>query len=189
MEAQKLKTKIASELDSLEEGGFGLKELKSARMDFDSLDLLASEAGSLGLSALVDRSELDSRHAAVEASLMKKVGSRTFFISTVEGHARFQRGLEACLTDAGVKITGTSGSGGSILLTVHEFSQHLSVQGWTKVRFELSALISDPSGAGSRVSESALETGRSRDAVLEMVFPGMIEKLCESVWGRIAGMN
>jgi hypothetical protein len=65
----------------------------------------------------------------------------------------------------------------------------MSTEGWTKIRFDLSASVIEPSGKKFQAKVSETETGRSKTAVLEAVSDKLAKALCDQVFNRIGEMS
>ena len=70
-----------------------------------------------------------------------------------------------------------------------ERPQHLTVEGWTRIRFDLTAAIIQTNGQKYRILSSQTETGRNRSAVLESVSDKLSEDLCNQLFSRINEMT
>ena len=62
----------------------------------------------------------------------------------------------------------------------------MSLEGWTKIRFDLTAAVVQTNGKLIRIQASETETARSHDAVLEAVSDKLAKDFCENLFSKIS---
>ena len=124
----------------------------------------------------------------VESVIRNKNQKLSFFVKTVKGETYFERDIESCINDRGGVLT-TDEKANHIEIEVVERPQHLTVEGWTRIRFDLTAAIIQTNGQKYRILSSQTETGRNRSAVLESVSDKLSEDLCNQLFSRINEMT
>lgn len=191
MEANRLQSALNLELDSLEER-FNNKSFQKAEGLLQQLETLQSEAAVLGMSALFETSPSRSRFERVESGMRGRNSKKAFTVEIKSGDAFFARDIESCLNDRGGQVFDTSKapeSASKIQITITERPQHMSMEGWTKIRFDLSAAIIEPTGKKYQAQTTETETARSRSAVLEAVSDKLAKNLCDQIFNRIGEMS
>jgi hypothetical protein len=191
MEANRIQSALNGELDVLEER-FNTASFSKAQGLLQQLETLQSEAGVLGMAALFETSPSRSRFERIQTATRGKNAKKSFTVEIKSGEAFFSREIEACINDRGGQVfdsTKASDSVNRIQISVTERPQHMSMEGWTKIRFDLSAAIIEPSGKKFQAQTTETETARSRSAVLEAVADRLAKSLCEQIFNRIGEMN
>jgi hypothetical protein len=191
MECNQLRSRIEANLDSLEERFQG-KPFRETRQDLETLRELSSEGSVLGMSALLDTDALERRIRKLESSMRAQNQKFVFQVKTLKGDDRFSRELESCIQDQG----GTIYSGdqprdhlSQIQISVIEQPQHLAIEGWVKVKYEVSANLINPDGKSIRINESKVETARSKEAGLQAAADELSAKICEQAWNRLGELK
>ena len=187
MESNRIKGELENALNSLEEK-YTQAKLNQAKAKFVEFETLYGEASALGMSALVDMVPLEVRMNRVESVIRNKNQKLSFFVKTVKGETYFERDIESCINDRGGVLT-TDEKANHIEIEVVERPQHLTVEGWTRIRFDLTAAIIQTNGQKYRILSSQTETGRNRSAVLESVSDKLSEDLCNQLFSRINEMT
>lgn len=188
LEANRIQTKLSNELDSLE-SNFTQAKLVEAKGDLAQFQELYGEASALGMSALVDLNASQSRLEKIENSVRNKNEKLFFTVKTVKGEDYFERDIQSCINDRGGTVyTGDNlpANTRKIEISVIERPQHLPVEGWTKIRFDLTAAVISTDGKLYRIQTTETETGRSRSAVLESVSDKLSKDLCDQLFNRMS---
>jgi len=191
LEANQVRGRLEANLEGLEES-FSGKKFGEARQDLEQLRALMSEASVLGMSGLLQMEPLERRFQKLETRMREANRKSSFLIKTLKGDERFARHLETCIQDQGGSIiAGESAPEGAsrIQISVIEQPQHLEVQGWTKMKYEVSAQFIDPSGKTLRINESRTETARSKEAALEAAADELSKRICEQTWNRLGELK
>jgi hypothetical protein len=187
LEANRIKTKLDSSLDALETN-FTNEKLTESKVELANLEQLYGEASALGMSALVDVNPSQMRLNRLENGARTKTARMIFAVKTVKGETYFERDIQSCISDRGGSVyTFDQAPKGAnkIQITVVERPQHLPIEGWTKIRFDLTAAVVQDDGKLFRVQTTQTETGRSRDAVLESVSDKLSHDFCEGLFNRM----
>ena len=190
LEANRIQTKLNGELDGLEQT-FTQQGLKDAQVDLASFQELYGEASALGMSALVDLSSSQARLTKIQNQIHNKNQKISFSVKTVKGETYFERDIEACINERGGTVYTTDQpkeDTNKIEISVIERPQHLPVDGWTKIRFDLTASIVQKDGKMYRIQTTQTDTGRSRDAVLETISDKLSKDLCDQLFNRMSEM-
>lgn len=191
LEANRSRDRLTALLDSLEIDYQVLKR-EEARAELAKLSDLSGEASVLGMGVLVEAASLEGRLARIESDLRARNEKRIFLVRTLKGDDQFSRGLETCIQDQGASVSAPEGgveSVNQVLVSVVEHPEHLAVEGWVKIRYEVTASIFTPKGRSYRISEQRSETARSREAGLESAAAEIAKGLCQKLWSRIVEMK
>jgi len=190
--ANQIKTDLDNHLNSLEEVYTQAKD-DQARAKLAEFENLYGEASALGMSALVDITPMEVRLNRIENGVRKKNQNLAFFVRTVQGETYFERDIESCINDRGGVLYDEKSTGAEkanrVEITVVERPQHLPIEGWTKIRFDLTAAIIQADGRKYRIQTTQTETGRSRNAVLEALSDKLSKDLCNQLFNRINEMS
>jgi hypothetical protein len=190
-EAAQVRARLSGLLDSLE-SDHQVSKWEQVKLDQTRLSDLSGEATVLGLGALMDTTALDERFRRIESELRSKNEKKVFLVRSIKGDEEFARGLEICIQDQGASVSATEGSNetvNQVLVSVVEHPQHLAVEGWVKIRYEVTANIVSPNGRSYRISEQRSETSRSREAGLESAAAEIAKVLCQKLWNRVSEMK
>ena len=188
LESSRLQSKLNGELDLLEQN-FTHERFVEAQVDLSSFQELYGEASALGMSALVDLNTAQSRIQKIQDQARTKNQKIAFSVKTIKGEDYFERDIEACINDRGGSVYTTDQADiRKIQITVVERPQHLPVEGWTKIRFDLTASVVEPSGKLYRIQATQTDSGRSRSAVLEAVSDKLSKDLCDQLFRRMSEM-
>jgi hypothetical protein len=190
LESNRIQTKLNGELDGLEQT-FTQQGLTDAQNDLASFQELYGEASALGMSALVDLSTAQTRLQKIQNQVLGKNQKISFTVKTIEGETYFERDIESCINDRGgtiYSINQPKSDSNRIEISVIERPQHMPVAGWTKIRFDLTASITEPDGKMFRIQTTQTDTGRSRDAVLESISDKLSKDLCDQLFRRMSEM-
>ncbi len=188
LEANRLQGKLNNELDSLEQN-FTREKLTEAKADLASFQELYGEASALGMSALVDLNPSQNRLMRIENQMRNKNEKLSFSVKTLKGEDYFERDIEACINDRGGSVytlDQPKADTNKVQISVIERPQHLPVDGWTKIRFDLTAAIIQTDGKMYRIQTTQTETGRNRSAVLETVSDKLSKDLCDQLFSRMS---
>jgi hypothetical protein len=71
-------------------------------------------------------------------------------------------------------------------ISLIERKQHQNIEGWERIRFDVTAAIVQAEGRKFRIQTSQTETGRSRDAILESVSDRLAQDLCDRLFARMS---
>jgi len=186
MEANRLKGQLSSELDALDQT-YTNEKMSEAKADLASLEELYGEASALGMSALIEVNPLESRLNRIENAARTKNAHLTFVVKTVKGEKYFQHAIESCINDRGGTISAADHAPKDavrVQLSVVERPQHMAVEGWTKIRFDLTGAVTK-NNKKYRVQATQTDSGRSRDAVLESVSDTLSHDFCENLFNRM----
>ncbi len=190
LEANRIQSKLNGELDSLEQH-YTREKYIQAKTDLDSFQQLYGEAAALGMSALVDLNTAQGRLQRIEDASRNKNQKISFSVKTIKGEDYFERDIESCINDRGGAIYTLDQSKpdtNKIEISVIERPQHLPIEGFTKIRFDLTASVTQPDGKLYRIQTTQTETGRSRSAVLESVSDKLSKDLCDQLFNRMGEM-
>lgn len=187
MESNRIKKELENTLNSLEEK-FTQVKLDRAQSKFAEFATLYGEASALGMSTLVEISPLEARLNRIESAVRNKNQKLSFHVKTTQGETYFERDIESCINDRGGTLSNVEPSN-KIEIAVIERPQHLPIEGWTRIRFDLTAAIVQTNGKKYRIQTTKTETGRSRNAVLESVSDQLSEDLCNQLFSRINEMT
>lgn len=188
MESNRIKNELDNALNSLEEK-FTQAKFDKARTKFVEFETLYGEASALGMSALVEVSPLEARMNRIEMKVRNKNQKLAFTVKTAQGETYFERDIESCINDRGGTLYEKSDKANRVEITVVERPQHLPVEGWTRIRFDLTAAIIQSDGRKYRITTTQTETGRSRNAVMEAISDKLSEDLCNQLFSRINEMT
>ncbi|NDF13711.1 hypothetical protein EB061_00070 [bacterium] len=192
LEATQRRGRLDALLDSLEAAHQVLKWAQ-AKAELEQLTALSGEASTLGAGSLVETASLEQRLQKIESDLREKNEKKIFLVRTIKGDEQFGRSLEICIQDQGARVSVQEGKAEApvhqVLVTVVEHPEHFSVEGWVKVRYEVTANVIDPSGRSYRISEQKSEIARSREAGLELASGEISRGLCQKLWNRIGEMR
>lgn len=189
LEANRLKSKMEQEMDALDQV-YTNEKMADAKNDLAAIQQLYGEASALGMSALIDVTPLDVRLTKIEnASRLKN--AKTIFAVKMndEGEQYFANDIQSCINDRGGVVytyDKAPANANKVELNVVERPQHMQIQGWEKIRFELTAAVVQNDGKMYRVQVNQTETGRSRDAILESVADKLSHDFCENLFSRMA---
>jgi hypothetical protein len=187
LEGNRLKGKLESSLDALD-SNYTTQKMAEAKSQLADLEQLYGEASALGMSALIDVNPLEVRLNKIENAARNRTAKILFAVKTIKGETFFERDIEACINDRGGTVytfDQAPKNSNKVQITVVERPQHLPIQGWTKIRFDLTAAVVQEDGKMFRVQTTQTETGRSRDAVLESVSDKLSHDFCESLFNRM----
>jgi hypothetical protein len=191
MEANRIQSALNLELDSLEER-FSTTNFAKAKELYGSLETLHAEAAVLGMSALFETSPSRTRLDRIESGMRGRNAKKSFVVEMKSGDQGFAKDLESCINDRGGQVFDPGKADASvnrIEVSINERPQHMSTEGWTKIRFDLSASIIEGTGRKFQAKVSETETGRSKAAVLEAVSDKLAKALCDQVFNRIGEMS
>ncbi len=187
-DAAPIKNELNSLLESIEEN-FSQAQLSKAKQKYSQLQDLFGEASALGMSTIIDMNDYQSRMLRLENAARNKNRSLAFVVTVVKGENFFERDLEACINDNGGTLYSSEKAPASvnkIQITVTERPQHMKMEGWERIRFDLSAAIVQSDGKKFQAQTTQTETGRSRGAILESVSDKLSHDLCEQVFNRVS---
>ena len=190
MESQRIKSELENLLNSAEEK-YTQAKLDQAKAKFAEYQTLFGEASALGMSALVDVAPLEARMNRVESAVRGKNQKLGFYVKTIAGETYFERDIESCINDRGGTLYDASKpdeKANRVEISVVERPQALRIEGWTKIRFDLTAAIIQTDGKKYRIQTTQTETGRDRNAVLESVSDKISKDLCNQLFNRINEM-
>ncbi len=196
LESAKIKGELENALQSLEDQ-YTQAKFNVAKSKFQEFENLYGEASALGMSALVDAAPLEARMNRIESSVRNKNKNLAFIVKTTQGETYFERDIESCINDRGGVLFDEKKSdsvksaekANRVEIAVVERPQHLPVEGWTRIRFDLTAAIIQADGKKYRIQTTQTETGRSRNAVMETVSDKLSEDLCNQLFNRINEMS
>ncbi len=191
LEANRIQTKLNNEIDSLE-SNFTQAKLQEAKGDLAQFQELYGEASALGMSALVDLNTSQSRLEKIENASRNRNEKIAFTVKTVQGETYFERDIQGCINDRG----GTVYSAGQapanaykVEISVIERPQPFKIEGFNKIRFDLTASVTDANGKLYRIQTTQTETGRGRDAVMETVSDKLSKDLCDQLFNRMSDVK
>jgi hypothetical protein len=187
MESNRIKQKLESTLEALEDT-YTKQKMNEAKAEMSNLDQLYGEAAALGMSALIEVNPLRARVNKIENAARSKNSKSNFAVKMVKGADYFEHDVQACINDrGGVAYTYDQAPSDAhkIQITVLERPQHMTVEGWNKIRFDLSAAVVQSNGKMFRVQATQTETGRNREAVLESVSEKLSRDFCEGLFNRM----
>jgi len=187
MESTRIKSELENAINSLEEK-YTEAKFKLAKEKFADFESLYGEASALGMSALVEMAPLEARMNRVESATRIKNQKIPFFVKTIKGETYFERDIESCINDHGGTLT-TDEKANHVEIEVVERPQHYTVEGWTKIRFDLTAAIIQTNGKKYRITTTQTDTGRSRNAVMESVSDQLSSDFCNQLFSRINEMT
>ena len=188
LEANRIQGKLSNELDSLEQN-FTREKMVDAKSDLASFQELYGEASALGMSALVDLNPAQNRLMKIENQMRNKNQKLSFSVKTLKGEDYFERDIESCINDHGGAVYTSDqpkADTNKVQISVIERPQHMPVEGWTKIRFDLTAAIIQTDGKMYRIQTTQTESGRSRSAVLESVSDKLSKDLCDQLFSRMS---
>jgi len=191
LEANRIQSKLNNELDSLEQN-FTQDLMSQANADLASFQELYGEASALGMSALVDVSTSQTRLQRIQNQIRNKNQKLSFTVKTVRGETYFERDIEACINDRGGTIYSLDQpkeDSNKIEISIVERPQNMQLEGWTKLRFDLTASITQKDGKMYRIQTTQTQTGRSRSAILEAVSDRLSKDLCDQLFRRMGDMQ
>jgi len=196
MYANQIKGDLENLLSSLEDQYTQVKD-DQAKAKIAEFENLFGEASALGMSALVDVTPLEARLNRVENGVRKKNQNLAFIVKTVQGETYFERDIESCINDHGGVLFDekqsaakqTAEKANHVEISVVERPQHLPIEGWTRIRFDLTAAIVQADGRKYRIQTTQTETGRNRNAVLEALSDKLSKDLCNQLFNRINEMT
>ena len=191
LEANRIQTKLNNELDSLESNYTQMK-FQEALGDLAQFQELYGEASALGMSALVDLNTSQSRLEKIGNAVRNKNEKIAFTVKTVKGEDYFERDIESCINDRGGTIYASDqapATANKIEISVIERPQQMSIQGWTKIRFDLTASVVASDGKLYRIQTTQTDTGRSRSAVLESISDKLSKDLCDQLFNRMSDVK
>ena len=166
------------------------ERMNDAKADLKAIQALYGEASALGMSALIEVTPLEARlNRIMNAARLKN--AKTIFAVKMdkEGEQYFEHDIQSCINDRGGVVYSydqAPSDANKVELKVVERPQHMEIQGWEKIRFELTAAVVQSNGRMYRVQVSQTEAGRSRDAILESVADKLSRDFCESLFNRMA---
>jgi hypothetical protein len=190
-DAAPIKNELNSLLESVEEN-FNQVQLSKAKQKYAQLQELFGEASALGMSTLIDMNDYQARMLRLENAARNKNRGLAFVVTVVKGENFFERDLEACINDNGGTLYSAEKAPASvnkIQITVTERPQHMKMEGWEKIRFDLSATIIQADGKKFQAQTTQTESGRSRSAILETVSDKLSHDLCEQVFNRVSELK
>jgi hypothetical protein len=190
-DAAPIKNELNSILQSLEDH-YNQIQLNQAKAKYAQLQDLFSEASVLGMSTIIDMNDFQSRILRLENAARNRNRGLAFLVTIVKGQNFFERDLEACINDNGGTVYSSDKAPTSINkieISVTERPQHMKMEGWEKIRFDLSAAIIQADGKKFQAQTTQTETGRSREAILETVSDKLSKDLCEQVFNRVSELK
>jgi hypothetical protein len=188
LESAKIKNELENALSSLEQQYTQVK-LNLAKTKLAEFETLYGEASALGMSALVDVAPLEARLSRIESQVRGKNQKLAFTVKTTKGETYFERDIESCINDHGGTLFDKNEKANRVEIEVVERPQHLPIEGWTRIRFDLTAAIIQTNGKKYRIQTTQTETARSRSAVMEAVSDQLSEDLCNQLFSRINEMT
>ncbi len=191
MEAQKSQAKLDTLYDLLK-SNYSTDQWNVAQDEMKHYEQLYSEAAALGMSALVNLSDYERKFGQLDQVIRGKIKKINFTVKINEGEEFFRNDLEACIGNRGGTVYSVEkppANANAIAINLVERPQHYEVEGWTKMRFDLTASITQTDGKLFRIETSKTEIGRSRDAVLESAADELSKDFCDKLFGRMGDMT
>ncbi len=164
--------------------------IETAKELLARLQVLEQEGAILGVASVKSSSTYGARIVALERLLAGSLqGKKIKLTEKTSGMLAVQSGVESCLTENGATLAGTTsgdgleGSEGAVIgveLSVRERPQPLKVEGFKRVRFDVSIGIQ---GLQSRSGGLVTETVDARDhaQASEIVSDRLTQKTCEKI--------
>ncbi len=187
LEANRIQGQLNPLVDELEKNNT-TQAMTEAKFHLKELSQLYGEASALGMSALIDVSSIEARLARLQGNSREKNKKLVFYVKTIQGDERFERDIEACINERGGTVYNTPqapATANRIEVSVIERPQHLPINGFQKIRFDLTAAVVEASGKMYRIQATRTETGRTYEAVLESVSDKISEDFCENLFSRM----
>jgi hypothetical protein len=189
MESNRIKGDLENILTSLEDQYTQVK-FDQAKAKFAEFESLYGEASALGMSSLVDVNPLEARLNRIDTGVRSKNKNIAFIVKTINGETYFERDIESCINDRGGVLLDKAGDKTNrVEISVVERPQHLPIEGWTRIRFDLTAAIIQSDGRKYRIQTTQTETARSRNAVMEAISDKLSQDLCNQLFNRINEMT
>ena len=188
LEANRIKGRLDNDMDSLE-SLYTAQKLSDAKTELQNLHQLYGEAAALGMSALIDVNSLESRLSKIENAARNRNAKIIFAVKTLKGADYFERDIQACINDRGgvvYAIDQAPANANKVEISVVERPQQMQIEGWQKIRFDLTAAVVQNDGKMYRIMTTQTETGRTHDAVLEAVSDKLSHDLCENLFSRMS---
>ncbi|MBS1958230.1 MAG: LPP20 family lipoprotein [Bdellovibrionales bacterium] len=188
LEANKSQAKLNSLMDSLE-SKYTQEKYAQTKAELAALEQLFGEASALGMSALIDIAPMEARMDKVENAIRARNEKWIFAVRMEKGSDFFAHDLEGCINDRGGTIyvnEQAPKNSNKVEITLVERKQHQQIEGWEKIRFDVTAAIVQNDGRKYRITASQTETGRSRDAILESVSDKLGQDLCDRLFARMS---
>jgi hypothetical protein len=188
LEANRIQSKLSPMVDQLE-SNYNTKQMTAAREELGNLEELYGEASALGMSALVDVSSFESRLAKVDAAARASGQKQSFTVKMLAGDERFSRDIEACINDHGGVVYDPNKAptdANRVEVTIIERPQAMQIEGWNKIRFDLTAAVIDANGKLYRIQATETETAKGEDAVFEAVSDKLSKDFCENLFSRMS---
>lgn len=188
LEANKSQGKLNSLMDSLE-NKYTQEKYTQTKAELAQLEQLFGEASALGMSALIDIAPMEARMDRVENAIRARNEKWIFAVRMEKGADFFAHDLEGCINNRGgtVYVNEQAPSGANkVEINLVERKQHQQIEGWEKIRFDVTAAIVQNDGKKFRITATQTETGRSRDAILESVADKLSEDLCNRLFARMS---
>jgi hypothetical protein len=188
LEANRIQGKLSPLVDELE-SNYNARQMQAARETLSELEQLYGEAAALGMSALIDVNSYETRLAKIDAANRAQNKNLAFTVKMLQGDERFSRDAEACINDHGGVVYAAAqapSEANRVEVTIIERPQPMQIEGWNKIRFDLTAAVVATSGKMYRIQATETETGRGEDAVLETVSDKLSKDFCENLFSRMA---
>jgi hypothetical protein len=191
LEAQKIQTQLDGLTEQLMQR-YTQEKWDAAQSQIKKLDGLYSEAAALGMGGLVNINPYLTKLNQIEAAQRGKAKGLIFTLKTLKGEEYFQKDIEECLNLRGATVYTQSKAPNKskrIELEIVERPQAMTIEGWTKLRFDLTASVTEEDGKLFRIQTSQTESGRSRTAVLESVSEVLAKDFCDRLMSRLGDFN
>jgi len=188
LEANRIKGRLENDMDSLD-SLYTAQKVADAKNELQGLQQLYGEAAALGMSALIDVNSLETRLNKIENAARNRNAKIVFAVKTLKGADYFERDIQSCINDRGgvvYTIEQAPANANKVEISVVERPQQMQIEGWQKIRFDLTAAVVQNDGKMYRIMTSQTETGRTHDAVLEAVSDKLSHDLCENLFTRMS---
>lgn len=184
MEAEKSRVKLNSYIEGLQTR-FQAKRFEDAKAELSKLEQLLGEAGALGMSALIPYAEYEAKLSKIDDARRAALRTVPFVIQNLNSKPQFLHEFEKCVSDAGglvVEESQAPANAYKIKVEIVERPQHFSVEGWSKIRFDMTANVVQPGGKTSRIKASQTEQARSKEAAIEQAADGLAQEFCSQLF-------
>ena len=188
LESNRIKGRLENDMDSLD-ATYTTQKLADAKSELQNMQQLYGEAAALGMTALIDVNPLETRLNKIENAARNRNAKIIFAVKTLKGADYFERDIQSCINDRGgvvFTIDQAPSNANRVEISVVERPQQMAIEGWLKIRFDLTAAVVQNNGKMYRILTSQTETGRSHDAVLEAVSDKLSHDLCEYLFNRMS---
>ena len=188
LESNRIKGRLENDMDSLD-ATYTTQKLADAKSELQNMQQLYGEAAALGMTALIDVNPLETRLNKIENAARNRNAKIIFAVKTLKGADYFERDIQSCINDRGgvvFTIDQAPSNANRVEISVVERPQQMAIEGWLKIRFDLTAAVVQNNGKMYRILTSQTETGRSHDAVLEAVSDKLSHDLCENLFNRMS---